>query len=157
MSIEENKEVTRIFTKRWGEGDNTVFDELATDDFTLHILTSHGVKSDIDGVKKLNEGGHTAFPDYSMEIVDMIAEDDKVMVIGKRTGTNTGVFGGLPPTGKTVTMYRMALYRLENGKIAEGWSIDDYLGQLQQLGFQIMPPTQKAEEYRSINNGYRRE
>jgi predicted ester cyclase len=76
-----------------------------------------------------------------MEIVDMIAEDDKVMVIGKRTGTNTGVFGGLPPTGKTVTMYRMALYRLENGKIAEGWSIDDYLGQLQQLGFQIMPPT----------------
>ena len=51
MSIEENKEVTRIFTKRWGEGDNTVFDELATDDFTLHILTSHGVKYDIDGVK----------------------------------------------------------------------------------------------------------
>ena len=145
MGIEENKEVVRTFTERFGRGDNSVFDDMVTSDFLIHYLMGQGIDNDINALKQTNDTGHIAFPDYSMEIVDMIAEEDKVMVIGKRTGTNTGEFGGLPPTGKTVTMYRMALYRLENGKIAEGWNLDDYLGQFQQLGFKILPPTQETE------------
>jgi len=143
MGIEENKEIVRIFTERFGRGDNSVFDDMVTNDFLIHYLMRQGIDNDIDALKKTNDGGHAAFPDYSIEIVDMIAEDDKVMVIAKRTGTNTGEFSGLPPTGKTVTMYRMALYRLENGKIAEGWNLDDYLGQLLQLGFTLTPPPQE--------------
>ena len=142
MGIEENKALVRVFTERFGQGDNSVFDEMVTTDFVIHYLTSLGRDNDVNALKQTNDTGHIAFPDYSIDIVDMIAEDDKVMVICKRTGTNTGEFSGLPPTGKTVTMYRMALYRLENGKIAEGWNLDDYLGQLTQLGFTLTPPNQ---------------
>ena len=141
MGIEENKEVTRIFTKRWGEGDNAVFDELATDSFVIHVLFSEGNDVDKDVIKRATETGHIGFPDYLMEIIDMIAEDDKVLVIGKRTGTNTGEFLGIPSTGKKVTMYRMLLYRCEDGKVAEAWGLDDYLGQYQQLG--VLPPNEE--------------
>ena len=77
--------------------------------------------------------GHVAFPDYSIETLNVIAEGNMVMTIARRTGTNTGVFLGLPPTGKVVRMFRMALFRLEDGKVAEMWAMDDWLGQFQQL------------------------
>jgi len=134
MGIEENKEVVRIFGERFGQGDSSVFDELVTDNFIFHALSGDGVDLNKDQLKRTNEGGHVAFSDYSMELVDMIGEDDKVMAIAKRTGTNTGEFLGLPPTGKIVKMFRVALYRVENGKVAEMWGMDDWFGQFQQLG-----------------------
>jgi predicted ester cyclase len=94
-----------------------------------------------DVLKRTNEGGHTGFPDYSMTTFDMIAEGDRVMSIAKRTGTHTGEFVGIPPTGKKVTIYRFWLYRIENGKIAELWGMDDTLGQFQQLG--VLPSDAK--------------
>ena len=136
MGIEENKEVVRKFFKRFGQGDNSVFDELATENFIYHALSGPGDGVEIDKIrlKRTNEMGHIGFPDYSMEIVNMIAEGDKVMVIAKRTGTNTGEFLGLPPTGKTISMFRMALFKVENGKVADMWGMDDWLSQFQQLG-----------------------
>lgn len=142
MSIEENKEVVRIFTERWGEGDQTVFDDLATDDFVIHVLTGEGNTVGKDVIKAATEKGHIGFSDYTMTIIDMIAENDKVLVVGKRTGTHTGEFLDAPPTGKKITMYRMLLYRCENAKVAEAWGMDDYLGQYQQLGYTITSPTQ---------------
>ena len=138
MGIEENKEVARKITEKWGEGDVSVFDELATGNFVIHVLSGEGYDVNKDVIRRATETGHIGFPDYSLEIIDMIAEGDKVLVIGKRTGTNTGEFLGIPPTGKKVTMFRMLLYRCENGKVAEAWGLDDYLGQYQQLG--VLPP-----------------
>jgi len=136
MGIEENKEVVREFFKRFSQGDNSAFDELATENFVFHALSGpgDGVDIDKDRLKGTNAMGHVAFPDYSLEVVDMIAEGDKVMTIAKRTGTNTGELLGLPPTEKTISMFRMALFRVENGRVAEMWGMDDWLSQFQQLG-----------------------
>jgi predicted ester cyclase len=134
MGIEENKEVVRIFTERWGRGDSSVFDELTTDNFIMHVLTGDGFDIDTDYLKQTNDMGHVGFPDYYLTINDMIAENDKVMVIATRTGTNTGEFLGIPPTGNKVKIFRVAMCRLENGRVAEMWGMDDYLSQFQQLG-----------------------
>jgi predicted ester cyclase len=137
MGIEENKEVVRIFMERFGQGDNSAVDELMAEDFVLHGLRYGGGNFGKDILKKTNEGGHIGFPDYSMTTFDMIAEGDRVMSITKRTGTHTGEFVGIPPTGNTVMIYRFWMCRIENGKIAEMWGMDDTLGQFQQLG--ILP------------------
>jgi predicted ester cyclase len=141
MGIEGNKEIVRIFTERFGSGDNSVVDELLTEDFILHGLRYGGGNFGKDVLKKTNEGGHTGFPDYALTTFDMIAEGDKVMSIAKRTGTHTGEFVGIPPTGNPVTIYRFWLYRIENGKIVEMWGMDDTLGQFQQLG--VIPSQDK--------------
>jgi predicted ester cyclase len=53
-------------------------------------------------------------------------------------GTREGEMGGIPPTGKHVSISGMSVARFEGGKIAEMWSTWDTLGYLQQLG--LIPP-----------------
>jgi steroid delta-isomerase-like uncharacterized protein len=64
----------------------------------------------------------------------MIAEDDRVAVRWTFHATHTGNFRGIPPTGKSVTMTGITIYRLANEKIKEARSNLDMLGLLQQLG-----------------------
>jgi steroid delta-isomerase-like uncharacterized protein len=135
MGVEENKKLAKEFTERLGSGDSSVLDELCTEDFAGRALTWGVIEFDTKLFKQTNEMGHKAFPDYSMTVDDMIAEDDKVMVLSTRRGTNKGEFQGIPPTGKFVQIKRFALYRFENGKIAEAWIMDDVIGQFQQLGY----------------------
>jgi hypothetical protein len=81
-----------------------------------------------------------AFPDLSFAIEDMIAEGDKVAVRGRMSGTNTGAFRGMPPTGKSVTMGFISLCRVaDSGKIAETWGYNDTIGFMQQLGLSDKP------------------
>jgi predicted ester cyclase len=40
----------------------------------------------------------------------------------------------MAPTGKHMTMSRMIIFRIANGKLIEGWNNSDLLGMLQQLG-----------------------
>jgi predicted ester cyclase len=49
------------------------------------------------------------------------------------TGTHEGDYLGIAPTGRTVTMTEMAIFRVLKGKIVEQWSSPDLLGLLTQL------------------------
>ncbi len=153
MSVEQNKEVVRQMVERTGRGDSSAIDELTTADFVLHALHSNaGLGADFDGVgyKRANDGGHAGFPDYSMTIDATIAEGDRVAVLSTRSGTLTAKWGALNPTGKKMKVKRFALYRLENGKIAEMWVMDEFLGQYQQLG--VLPPN--SEFIRAYNESH---
>ena len=65
---------------------------------------------------------------------DIIAEGDKVWLHLTYTGTHTGEFFGLPPTGNKVTMKAAAIYRIAHGKLVEGWFINDGLDMFKQIG-----------------------
>ncbi len=78
--------------------------------------------------------GFKGFPDWHEAIDDIIAEGDKVWLHLTYTGTHTGEFFGLPPTGNKVTMKAVAIYRIENGKLVEGRFITDALDMNKQIG-----------------------
>lgn len=142
MGVEENKEVMKQLIERMGEGDSSAIEELTTEDFVLRVMRNEYMEVDKETLIQTNDMGHKGIPDYSMTIDDMIAEGDKVFVLSTRRGTHSGVFVGVPPTGNKLKIYRFALYRLENGKVAEMWAMDDTLGQFQQLG--VMPKIAEA-------------
>jgi predicted ester cyclase len=50
------------------------------------------------------------------------------------TGTHTGDFLGIPPTGKRATIRVMDMVRYRDGRIAEHWSVVDIAGVRAQLG-----------------------
>ena len=50
------------------------------------------------------------------------------------TGTHEGELFGLAPTGNKVTMKAVAIYRIANGKLVEGWFITDGLDMFKQMG-----------------------
>lgn len=80
-----------------------------------------------------------AFPDVHVAIEDLIAEDDKVVARLLATATNTGPFAGQPPTGRSITLRSIRIYRLADGKVVESWAMQDRLGLMEQLG--LVPPT----------------
>jgi steroid delta-isomerase-like uncharacterized protein len=75
-----------------------------------------------------------AFPDLRRNIVDMVAERDRVAVSMNVTGTYKGEFQGIPVTGKQVSFTAMDILTIIDGKITEEWATADMMGLMQQIG-----------------------
>lgn len=80
-----------------------------------------------------------AFPDRVDVIEQVIADGDRVGLLFRVTGTHTGNFFGIPATGKTVDVYEVALLRIVNGQMVEGWFMMDEAELLRQLGAKLPP------------------
>jgi hypothetical protein len=76
-----------------------------------------------------------SFPDVRMEIVELIAEGDKVVGRFTCSATHQGPWLGHPPTGRRFDRVdEVAIFQLRDGRIVHAWSLEDNLGRLQQLG-----------------------
>jgi hypothetical protein len=95
---------------------------------------SPGAAPGLAGTKQTLGMFHAVFSDLQVTVKDMIADGDKVVVRLTMTGTNTGEFMGLPPTGKQVTMNGIEMFRLADSKIVERWAEFDMMSLMQQLG-----------------------
>lgn len=75
----------------------------------------------------------SAFPDLEMQVLDIVAESDRVAIRSTLTGTHRGEFHGVRPTGRRVTHTGAITYRVVDGHIVEEWWDHDLFGILQQL------------------------
>ncbi len=130
---EDLKQLARRFYDAVNAGDVDGAMSLVAEDFVDHEEFP-GLSDDRDGVRQFFELMRSAFPDFHIDVDDMLAEGDKVAVRMRMSGTHQGDFMGIPPTGKRVTMQGIDIVRLEGGKLAEHWAIFDELGMMQQLG-----------------------
>ena len=134
MSAEENKAVVRRWTEEgFGRGDLGLADELIAPDFVNHT-PAPGQPPGREGVKQAVAMLRAAFPDLQVTIEDLIGEGDTVVSRDTIRATHRGVFAGIPPTGRSVTVGRIAIFRLADGRLVEHWNQVDMLGLLQQLG-----------------------
>jgi len=141
MSLEENKAIVRKGIEAFNERNfESMVDELTAPDFVEH---THGYKG-IEAHKQFLNMHINGFPDFNMAIEHMVAEGDNVWVRFKVTGTNTGEFHGLTPTGKKVNFASVQMYRIVDGKMAECWAVSDSAEFLRQLG--IMEYTEKGKK-----------
>src|SRR5574337_1026301 len=93
------------------------------------------LKPGLEGIKQAFKVFASAYPDGTHVIHDLIAEGDRVVVRVSGTGTQTGEFKGIKPTGKKVEMTGIVIYRFDGGKIVERWAQHNFLGfVMQQLG-----------------------
>jgi predicted ester cyclase len=77
-----------------------------------------------------------SFPDFRMEVEDVIAEGDKVVGYFKCSGTHRGEWRGRPPTGRRFEdVDEIYIFRVEEGKLAAATAVvEDNLTRLRQLG-----------------------
>jgi predicted ester cyclase len=75
-----------------------------------------------------------AIPDRVDVIEEVIAEGDRVGLLFRVTGTHTADFFGIAPTGRKIDVYEVALLRIVNGQMVEGWFMMDETALLKQLG-----------------------
>ena len=125
------KLVNMVFSEIWSKGDVNLIDGLFADDFVGHFpaATLHGRLALVNQVK----AHRSAFPDWTEEVEDTIAEGDRVAVRFTSHGTNLGEFLGNPPTGNRVAISEVAIFRLSNGRIVEQWVYPDLLSLQRQL------------------------
>lgn len=62
-----------------------------------------------------------AMPDMNLEILQTLSDDKNVCVHWKVSGKHTGRGFGLEPTGKDLPFSGMSWFRVEGGRIVEGW------------------------------------
>lgn len=87
------------------------------------------------GAKKWIAPFRASFPDVRMEIVELIAEGDKVVGRFTCSATHLGDWLGSPPTGRRFERVdEVAIFRFREGRIVRAWSLEDTLSRLEQLG-----------------------
>jgi len=88
-----------------------------------------------DGIVTFFRAQLAAFPDMRMDVADIIAAGDKVVARVWYTGTHSGAFMGMPPTGERVDAQLIDIFRFgDDGLVLEHWGVMDQLTMLQQLG-----------------------
>jgi predicted ester cyclase len=75
------------------------------------------------------------FPDLVTEIMTLFGSDNTVTVQVRWTGTHNGAYGGVAATGRRVDVRVISIWRFENGKVVENWTLQDQFSLLQQVGY----------------------
>jgi predicted ester cyclase len=134
MTTEANAMLARRwFTEGW-TGNLDLADNLFAADFT-----TNGKRVGPAGPKRNVMNRLTGFPDMQSSIEEQIALDDKVVTRVLWRGTHLGLYSGVPPTGKAVEVMALILWRFQEGKVVEDWTVADQFGLFQQLG--VLPAT----------------
>ena len=136
MSIEENKAIVRRYQEAYNTSNFEALDEVvAADVLTPNMIAN--MPRGLEGAKLVHQKTLTGMPDYHTAIEDLIAEGDKVVARVRITGTHTGNFYGIAPTGKYIDLSGIYIVRIADGKIVEHWGEENGSEVLRQLGFKI--------------------
>jgi len=138
--LEANKDVVRRFGEINNAADWDALADVMTEDLTRHSAATEGPPvTSLAGFVELQKGFVVSIPDQRVTLHEMVAEGDLVAVRATYSGTNTGPMGDIPATGKAVDAPFLAIFRIEDGKIAELWVEWDNVWMLKQMGLFPLP------------------
>ena len=122
MGIDENKQlVRRLVEEAVGNRNPDVLEQIAAGPFA-------GV------ARRWVAPFRGAFPDFTMEIVELIGEGDKVVAHFRCSGSHLGEWLGLPPTGRRFeNVDEVYIFGIRDGRLVSGFGVEDNLSRLSQL------------------------
>ena len=128
VALEENKElVRRLVEEAINKRNLDAVDELADGDLASTARRWIGPF-------------RNSFPDFTMKIVDLVAEGDTVVAHLQCSGTHLGEWNGVEPSGKRFEdIDEIYIFRVRDGKLTAFTAVEDNLTRLRQLGFEVRP------------------
>ena len=132
MESENIELFRRFYAEVFVDWNQELINELVAPEFRSHDW-SVGSRTGPDGFRDFYNPVPGCFPDTHYEVEDIIAEGDKVVVRWRLLGTHKGEFRGIAPTGRSISMNGIAIYRVEEGKLRERWVVYDLFGLISQL------------------------
>ena len=123
MSVEGNKElVRRLVEEGVRERNPDVLDQIAAGTFA-------------EVARRWMAPFRGAFPDFEMEIVELISEGDRVAAHFRCSGTHLGEWLGVPPTGRRFEhVDEVYIFEIRAGRLVSALGVEDNLSRLRQLG-----------------------
>jgi steroid delta-isomerase-like uncharacterized protein len=115
-------------------GDIDGFGGQLDDNFVEHNEIP-GIPPTRAGVVQYFQALIAAFPDFQMDVEDVIASGDKAVARVRVSGTHVGEFMGIPATGMPFSVDLIDITRFgDDGLAREHWGVVDQLTLMQQLG-----------------------
>ena len=128
-----NTQVTRQLLEVFEHGRLDAIHELVHPEFVNHEAPP-GSPQGPAGLKQTISWLRGLWGPMRAEIQDEICEGDKVVARVVMHGHHVGEFLGKEPTGKEYAANQIHIWRIQDGKAIEHWSVRDDLGQALQLG-----------------------
>ena len=124
MTAEQNKLlIRRLVEEAVNPGNLAVLDDVAEGEFAVAARRWIGPFRD-------------SFPDFAMEIVDLVADGEKVAAHFRCSGTHLGEWMGRPPTGRRFQdVDEIYIFQVSGGKLASAFGVEDNVARMRQLGF----------------------
>jgi len=137
MTTEGNKAAVRKYLEEIiNRGDFALAEEILASDYVNHTAGG-GIGTGREGFVRGLRALRSAFPDWTVTIEELVAEGDFVVDRFAIRATHTGSVNGIAPTGRGIATLGMHMWRLTDGKLAEGWYVTDALPQV----FAALVPT----------------
>ncbi|MDC1437012.1 ester cyclase [Gammaproteobacteria bacterium] len=124
--------VLRAHHEVWNQGNYDAIPEIYAEDYQAHFICEMEF-SGHEGVRETIVNHRIAFPDWTEEVVDIIADGDRVVTRYISTATHEGEFQGVPASGKKIIINEVSIHRVLDGKIVEQWGFPDGLSHIQQM------------------------
>ena len=131
--------VRKLYDEALNQNKPELLPALLSEDIVFHTTTE---ERGIAAYQALAERLRAAFAEMQFTIHDLIASGDRVVVRWSMDAKHSGPLGGIPATGKPIQQRANVIYRMESGKIAEGWAQMDQLGVLRQIGIDPLATAQ---------------
>jgi steroid delta-isomerase-like uncharacterized protein len=123
---EKHKGIARFISQKVvNEKNYAPIDEYLTNDYVYHGMGGMTAQTP-QGFKAAIAGFHAAIPDLRSEILDIVADGDRLVVRFHFTGTHQGEFLGFPASGAQLHFEGMIMRRFVDDKVAEDWDYFDF-------------------------------
>ena len=123
----------------WNTGDETLLQQAVAANFVDHTLPP-GRPQGPEGPAFASRQFRGAVPDLKVPVEKMIVAGNYVTVHMKFTGHFTGKLGQTKGGGQEINFIATDLVKVEDGKIADNWHIEDNLTLLKQMGIAHLDP-----------------
>lgn len=130
---EANKAIVRRYADEiFVGGDLSAIGDTIADSYVHHSPSAPDVVG-VDAMADLVRSFRRSFSDIELIIDDMVAQGDRVVTRLRISALHSGHYDGVPATGRRVMLHGMAIDRIADGKIVEGWEMSDAHGLRTQL------------------------
>jgi steroid delta-isomerase-like uncharacterized protein len=129
-------ETEQFFNRRldaWRRRDLDALSLMHTDDAILESPIA-GTVTGRAAIENVHRAFATSFPDFAIGNAALIVDGDRIVQTVTFTGTNTGGFMGMAPTGKRFTFDAVLICTMRDGLIAHERRIYDFTGFLLEIG-----------------------
>lgn len=126
----------------WNTGNLENIEEVLHPDFELRLTPTYEPETGIETFKESVKKWRMAYPDFTVEILELVFDGNKAAVRWRITATNKGP-GWIPPTNKKVDVLGMSFFHFKDGKLLDEWVASNNGYWLKQLGFTLQPPAQE--------------
>lgn len=115
-----------------GDIDATV-DKYMHEDFVEHEPVP-GMDNTRETPRQMFKMMHAAFPDFHIDVQEMLQDGDKVVLRLTMAGTHEGDFMGIPPSGKSFKINVIDILQFRDDKAVAHWGVMDMAGLMEQIG-----------------------